>query len=114
MLEIVVKSVIFLLLLALGGYFFVYFRKRGWLFPVGKGTFRSSDLQIQERLPIGGRHYIAIIHCDGQRFLVGISPNSITSIGELKSENITQSPVTATSPTRENDPPGQSPILERS
>ncbi|MDR3317292.1 MAG: flagellar biosynthetic protein FliO [Puniceicoccales bacterium] len=85
MLEAFFKSVIFLILLALGGYFFVLFRKKGWFFPqqIGKENINRDNLCVTERLSIGGRHYIAVIQCNEQKFLVGISPSSITSLGKL-------------------------------
>jgi flagellar biogenesis protein FliO len=86
MLEAFAKSVIFVVLLALGGYFFMLFRKKGWFFPhkVGGNGANPSDLQVTERLSIGGRHYIAVVRCNGQEFLVGISPTSITALGALR------------------------------
>ncbi|MDR1590627.1 MAG: flagellar biosynthetic protein FliO [Puniceicoccales bacterium] len=86
MLEEVVKSVVFIVLLALGGYFFVLFRRKGWFFPQVPNGDRShpDHLCVTERLSVGGRHYVAIIQCNGQKFLVGISPNSITSLGALR------------------------------
>jgi flagellar biogenesis protein FliO len=81
-----IKSVIFITLLALGGYFFVLFRRKGWFFQSMIGGNRSSpdQLCVTERLSVGGRHYIAVIRCNGQKFLVGVSPTSITSLGELR------------------------------
>ncbi|MDR2813021.1 MAG: flagellar biosynthetic protein FliO [Puniceicoccales bacterium] len=86
MLEEIVKSVIFIVLLALGGYFFVLFRKKGWFFPqVIRDNHSDPDrLCVTERLSVGGRHHIAVIRCNGQKFLVGISPTSITSLGTLR------------------------------
>ncbi|MDR0590460.1 MAG: flagellar biosynthetic protein FliO [Puniceicoccales bacterium] len=86
MLEAFAKSVIFVILLALGGYFFMLFRKKGWFFPqkmAGDGA-SPSDLRVTERLSIGGRHYIAVVRCNGQEFLIGISPTSITALGALR------------------------------
>jgi flagellar biogenesis protein FliO len=86
MLEAFAKSVIFVILLALGGYFFMLFRKKGWFFPqkVGSDGASPSDLRVTERLSIGGRHYIAVVRCNGQEFLIGISPTSITALGALR------------------------------
>jgi flagellar biogenesis protein FliO len=87
MLEAFAKSVIFIVLLALGGYFFVLFRRKGWFFPqrVGSDGANPHGLRVMERLSIGGRHYIAVVRCKGQEFLIGVSPASITSLGELRS-----------------------------
>jgi flagellar biogenesis protein FliO len=86
MLEEIVKSTIFIILLALGGYFFVLFRRKGWFFPqmVNSDRVDSDRLQITGRLSLGGRHYIAVVRCNGQKFLVGVSSNSLTSLGELR------------------------------
>jgi flagellar biogenesis protein FliO len=85
-LEEIVKSVVFIALLALGGYFFVLFRRKGWFFPQMASGDRSSHdhLCVTDRLSIGGRHYVAVIQCNGQKFLIGVSPNSITSLGVLR------------------------------
>jgi flagellar biogenesis protein FliO len=89
MLEEIVKSVVFIALLALGGYFFVLFRRKGWFFPqVTNGDRSAPDhLCVTERLSVGGRHYVAVIQCNEQKFLVGISPTSITSLGVLRPYN---------------------------
>jgi flagellar biogenesis protein FliO len=86
MFEAFVKAVIFVILLALGGYFFVLFRRKGWFFPQRiDGAAGANDLRVTERLSVGGRHYIAVVRCNGQEFLIGISPTSITAIGVLRS-----------------------------
>lgn len=84
MLESVVKVIIFLVLLALGGYFFVLFRKKSW-FMAPKETATNDTLQIVSRLALGGRCCLAVVRCNGQKFLVGITSSSITAIGELQS-----------------------------
>jgi flagellar biogenesis protein FliO len=86
MVEEIIRSVVFITLLALGGYFFVLFRRKGWFFPQIAVDDRSrlDHLCVMGRLSVGGRHYVAIIRCNEQKFLVGISPTSITSLGELR------------------------------
>ncbi|MDR2806542.1 MAG: flagellar biosynthetic protein FliO [Puniceicoccales bacterium] len=93
MLITVIKAIIFLILLALGGYFFVLFQKKGWFFPqkVGGQCLKRDDLNITGRLSIGGRHYIAVVQCNERKFLIGVSPNSMISMGELKSSCETES-----------------------
>lgn len=83
MLESIVRVVIFLVLLALGGYFFVLFRKKSW-FMAPKEAATNDTLQIVSRLALGGRCCLAVVRCNGQKFLVGITSSSITAIGELR------------------------------
>ena len=85
MLEDVVKIVIFLVLFALGGYFFVIFRRRNWFVP-GHEDSRDS-LKITQRMGIGGRGFLAVVQCDRQRFLIGVTPSGIFRIGELSDES---------------------------
>lgn len=50
--------------------------------PFVKGEQR---LQIVETLSVGPRQKIAIIRCDDQEFVVGLSPQGIQSIGSVAS-----------------------------
>jgi flagellar biogenesis protein FliO len=93
MIESVVKSIIFLILLALGGYFFVIFRRRNWFMaPKNSKDVDTNALQIINRLSIGGRHWLAVIRYSDQKFLIGISPTAITTIGEIITEEISLGP----------------------
>ena len=84
MLEMVIKSVIFLVLLALGGYFFVIFRKKNWFFSNSGVPLDDKDtLQVTQRISVGGRGFLAVVRCGCQRFLVGVTPSGISRIGEL-------------------------------
>lgn len=87
MLEDVVKIVIFLVLFALGGYFFVIFRRRNWFVPGHDTKDGRSELQITQRMGIGGRGFLAVVQCDRQRFLIGVTPSGIFRIGELSGES---------------------------
>jgi flagellar biogenesis protein FliO len=85
MLEEIVKSLIFLILLALGGYFFVFFRRKHWfVMPKNAPGMATDSLQIINRLPVGGRQCLVVVRCNQQKFLVGISPSAITAIGEIR------------------------------
>ncbi|UPA28147.1 MAG: flagellar biosynthetic protein FliO [Verrucomicrobiota bacterium] len=81
---VIVKAVIFLVLLALGGYFFVLFRRRNWFLTAEHKDKGPDTLQVVRQLPIGGRSSLAIIRCNQQKFLIGVSPSGITAIGELQ------------------------------
>lgn len=54
-------------------------RPNGFLFR-GKKT---ASIQVRETLSLGGKHYVAIIGCEDRHFLVGITPQSITTLGEI-------------------------------
>ena len=43
-------------------------------------------LRVTQRMGIGGRGFLAVVQCDRQRFLIGVTPAGITRIGELSDE----------------------------
>lgn len=43
---------------------------------------KSARLQVVETLPLGTRHKIALVRCDEQEILVGITANEITALGQ--------------------------------
>ncbi len=43
-------------------------------------------LHLRERLQLGDRQYVALIECDGQRFLIGASTQSLNLIANLKGQ----------------------------
>jgi flagellar protein FliO/FliZ len=53
---------------------------------------QQQRLHIVETLSVGPRQKIAIIRCDNQEFVVGISPQGIQSIGSVNtSQELTSS-----------------------
>ena len=70
MFEAIVKSVIFIILFSLCGYFFVLLPKKNWFMPTVnalQGVHRV--LQIEQRLLFGGRSFLAVVRCGNQEFL---------------------------------------------
>lgn len=45
----------------------------------------KSPMQLEYRMNLDNRNAIAIVRCDGQRWLVGISPAGLTRIDRLSS-----------------------------
>lgn len=58
--------------------------------PFVKG--QHQRLHIVETLSVGPRQKIAIIRCDQQEFVVGISPQGIQSIGSVNSPTESTAP----------------------
>lgn len=85
MVDAVIKIVIFIALLSLGGYFVVIFHRRYSSFSSKdySGGSEENSIKILQRVPIGYRQVLAVVKCGHQRFLIGISPGRIDSIGEI-------------------------------
>jgi flagellar biogenesis protein FliO len=90
--------------MALCGYFIIIFHRRhgsilmgGY---VGKSGNKNSDQPIEflQKLPIGSRQFLAVVKCNNQQFLVGVSQGRIDAIGEIYTnahkvdENSSQNP----------------------
>ncbi|WP_419806627.1 flagellar biosynthetic protein FliO [Terriglobus sp.] len=43
-------------------------------------TARNERLQVCETLSLGGRRSVALIECDGQRFLAGMSASGVETL----------------------------------
>lgn len=46
---------------------------------------RERRMEIVERLELGGRRQLMLVICDGKRYLVGIGPDSVHAITEIRS-----------------------------
>ena len=53
--------------------------------PFVKGA--QQRLQIVEALSVGPRQKIAIVRCDQQEFVIGLSPQGLQAIGSLRSSS---------------------------
>ena len=47
---------------------------------VRRYTARNERLELCETLSLGGRRSVALIECDGQRFLAGMSANGVETL----------------------------------
>jgi flagellar biogenesis protein FliO len=68
-----------LILSALGGGI-IFLKRRGRFFPLAK---KGSTIGIRDTLHLGSRNYLAVVECEGRRFLVGITAQGVTPIGPL-------------------------------
>jgi flagellar biogenesis protein FliO len=88
--SMVLKTVCFLSLVALGGYMLVYFHRRNWFM---KGELLLSREGSQERIEIidrkwlGGRQYLSLIRCGNHKVLVGITRDRIVRLMEIRDES---------------------------
>ncbi|ROP58337.1 flagellar protein FliO/FliZ [Enterobacter sp. BIGb0383] len=55
-------------------------RRRGWGTSLAKG---KTPLTIEQRYSLGQREQLAIVNVDARRFLLGMTPGSITLLTEL-------------------------------
>jgi hypothetical protein len=47
---------------------------------------KSLGLRVSQRLNLGEKRYVAVLQCDGERFLVGGGAGSVVMLARLKSE----------------------------
>lgn len=92
MIDSVIKVIIFIVMMALGGYFIVLFYRRHGSVLMGYSAARSSDknsdqqIEILQKLPIGSRQFLAVVKFGEQKFLIGVSPVRIDAIGEISAD----------------------------
>jgi hypothetical protein len=82
--EMVVRTVLFLMLLALGGYFFVLFHRRGYFCQrTGAGTRAvANDIRIVSMRPVVARKYLAAVEHLGRRFLLAFTNDGVVKLAE--------------------------------
>ncbi|MDR2377198.1 MAG: flagellar biosynthetic protein FliO [Puniceicoccales bacterium] len=80
------KTLCFLALVALGGCLLVYFHRRRW-FLRGElslpGKRGEERIEILDRKWLGNRQYLSLIRCGRKKVLVGISRDRIVRLLEL-------------------------------
>jgi flagellar biogenesis protein FliO len=83
----VVRTAIFLSLLALGGYFFVQFHRRGY-FCNYKGPSKASgdEIKVVAIRILSGRKYLTVIEHYGKRFLLALTNDKIEKLSEWNLE----------------------------
>ncbi|MDR1173276.1 MAG: flagellar biosynthetic protein FliO [Puniceicoccales bacterium] len=81
--SMVVRTAIFLSLLALGGYFFVQFHKRGY-FCNYKNTPKASrdEIKVVAIRILSGRKYLTVVEHYGKRFLLALTNDKIEKLSE--------------------------------
>jgi flagellar biogenesis protein FliO len=85
--SMVVRTAIFLSLLALGGYFFVQFYRRGY-FCNYKNTPKAShdEIKVVAIRILNGRKYLTVIEHYGKRFLLALTNDKIEKLSEWNLE----------------------------
>ena len=85
--DMIVRSVIFLLLLALGGYLFVQlYRQRP--FAKDEKNNKTHDIIVKSVRIVGHKKSLMLIECNGKRILIGLSDNSISKLTEWSDDNV--------------------------
>lgn len=77
----VAKMLAYLAILATMGFYIAHLKRKGGIF---KSAKKDSRIRIAETLSLGSKHYLAVVECETQRFLVGVSSSGIQAIGELR------------------------------
>jgi flagellar biogenesis protein FliO len=95
--EMVVRTVLFLMLLALGGYFFVLFHRRGY-FRQGAGgnaRDRADDIRIVALRPMATKKYLVAVEHGDRRFLLALTGDRVVKLAEWEMGNGQTKPGTA-------------------
>ncbi|MDR1433067.1 MAG: flagellar biosynthetic protein FliO [Puniceicoccales bacterium] len=82
--EIIVRTAIFLALLALGGYFFVLFHRRGYFCGCGNAARKRDcdDIKIIATRMLGGKKYLTVVEHFGKRFFLAATNDRIEKLSE--------------------------------
>lgn len=93
----VAKMVAYLAILATMGFYIAHLKRKGGIF---KSAKKNSRIHIAETLSLGSKHYLAVVECETQRFLVGVSSSGIQAIGELhETKKLSADPIQQTEKT---------------
>jgi flagellar biogenesis protein FliO len=82
--ETIVCTLIFLALLAFGGYFFVLFHRRGYFGRhMASGVASSTDeIRVISIRIMGGKKYLAVVEHLDRRFLLALTHDKVDKISE--------------------------------
>ncbi|MDR2628515.1 MAG: flagellar biosynthetic protein FliO [Puniceicoccales bacterium] len=85
--SMVVRTVIFLSLLALGGYFFIQFHRRGYFCNYKNSPKASRDeIKVVAIRILSGRKYLTAVEHYGKRFLLALTNDKIEKLSEWNIE----------------------------
>ena len=62
----------------------------------GATTGRMQQMQLLETLPLGGKRQMMLVACEGEHYLVGCGPESVTSIVKVTSDAVHSHPAIKT------------------
>jgi hypothetical protein len=80
--DMLVRTAVFLFLLGAGGYFFVFFHRRGY-FGSGKDTDNKSchdGIRVVSMRILSGRKYLVVVEHFNRRFLLAVANDKIESL----------------------------------
>jgi flagellar biogenesis protein FliO len=60
-------------------------RVRAWR---GKSVLEQKQMSLLETLPLGGRRQLMLVTCAGERYLVGVGPDSVETIVRVSHEDV--------------------------
>ena len=90
--DMVIKSVLFLLFLALGGYFFVLFHRKGYFKMTNEPSSKrlhENDIKIVAMRVISGKRCLISVEHFGKRILILSHPTQSIKLSEWTLEDIT-------------------------
>lgn len=93
--KVLSKIVAFLFLLSLGAYMFVRYLKGSSLKVLGLGLSktRHTQLQVKETRMLGHKQFLLVVEYEGQKMLLGTSPNGIQYLCKLDSQEVKRSEI---------------------
>lgn len=93
--KVLSKIVAFLFLLSLGAYMFVRYLKGSSLKVLGLGLSkaRHTQLQVKETRMLGHKQFLLVVEYEGQKMLLGTSPNGIQYLCKLDSQAVKRSEI---------------------
>ena len=80
--QMMVRTIVFLFLLSLGGYIFINFFRNGSLFVRKENTGDDCDVTVKAVKIIGHKKSVILLECAEKRILLGVADNTITKLSE--------------------------------
>lgn len=89
------KIVIFLFLFSLGAYMFVRYLKGASLKGLGLGLSKNklNKLQVRETRMLGHKQFLCVVEYEGQKILLGTSPQGMQYLCKLDSQDVKTSEI---------------------
>ncbi len=93
--KVLSKIVIFLFLFSLGAYMFVRYLKGASLKGLGLGLSKNklNKLQVRETRMLGHKQFLCVVEYEGQKILLGTSPQGMQYLCKLDSQDVKTSEI---------------------
>ncbi len=93
--QVLIKIVLFLFLLSGGAYMFVRYLKGSSLKILGLGLSKNklNKLQVKETRMLGHKQFLLVVEYEGQKMLLGTSPQGMQYLCKLDSQEVKSSEI---------------------